>query len=88
MNTDLIQVYEAIIRMQRPLIPVDVDLWDSETIAAYLKCSASHVMQRYAPLPNFPQTIRLPTGGSRGTPRWKASEVIEWAEKYKEKRAA
>ena len=75
-------------RLMRPAIPVEYDLWDSDTIAAYLKCSAAHVMQRYAPLPNFPQTIRLPTGGSRGTPRWKAADVIAWAEKYQERRKA
>ena len=85
--TESLEIYKAIISAQKPSIPVNVDLWDSETIAAYLKCSVSQVMQRYAPRPDFPRTIRLPSD-RRGSPRWKATEVIEWAESFREKTAA
>lgn len=76
---------DALLRLRTP-IPVDVDLWSSDEIAAYLKVSAFQVMNRYAPLPDFPKAIRLPTGtGSKGFPRWKAKDVIAWAEKHQEK---
>lgn len=69
-----------------PAISLDVDLWDSEHIGAYLKRDARQVTERYAPLPDFPKAYRLPTpGGGRGQPLWRACEIIEWAEKYREK---
>lgn len=64
-------------------IPLSVDLWDSATIGQFLKVSAKQVTDRYAPLPDFPKAIRLPAPGSgKGHPRWKAVEIIEWAERY------
>jgi predicted DNA-binding transcriptional regulator AlpA len=91
MNTETREIYETIIRSkieaQKPYIPVDVDLWDSIYCAAFLKCSKEHFMQRYAPRPDFPQSVRLPSE-KRGTPRWKAIEVIEWASTFQESRAA
>lgn len=73
-------------RIRVSAIPIQIDLWDAETIGLYLKVSAKHVLQRYAPLPDFPQPIRLPSEKRGGQPRWKAAEVIAWAEKYQEKR--
>lgn len=68
-------------------VPISVDLWDADMIAAYLKRSSRQVMSRYAPLPDFPRAIRLPsTTGGCGQPLWKATDVIAWAEKYQEKR--
>ncbi len=70
-------------------IPIDVQLWDAATIADYLHVTARHVTDRYAPLPDFPRPIRLPsTDSKRGRPRWKAIEVIEWAERYQERKRA
>lgn len=59
----------------RPSIPIDVDLWDAEMIASFLKVSTYQVQTRIAPLAGFPQAIRI----NNGHPRWKAKEVIEWA---------
>lgn len=68
-----------------PAIPLEIDLWSGTEIAAYLKVGARQVLERYAPLPDFPKAIRLPTSeGGKGQPRWKASEVIAWAERYQE----
>lgn len=89
MNTNITQLAEQIAHYIRPAIPLSVDLWDAETISSYLKVSARQVRERYAIMPGFPQAIRLPSGGTeKGHPRWKAEEVIAWAEKYQEKRAA
>lgn len=68
-----------------PAIPLDVDLWSSDQIAAYLKRDRRQVMERIAALPDFPKAIRLPAfGGGRSQPLWKAAEVIEWATSYQE----
>ncbi len=89
MNTLLDQLADEISQRIRPAIPLSIDLWDSETIASYLKKSSRQVRERYAVMPGFPQAIRLPSGGTeKSHPLWKASEVIRWAEKYQEKRAA
>lgn len=66
-------------------IPIEIDLWDSARIGEFLKVGSRQVLERYAPLPNFPRAIRLPTPqGGNGQPLWKAVEVIAWAEKFKE----
>jgi hypothetical protein len=68
-------------------IPLSVDLWSHAEIALYLKVSARQVAERYAPLPGFPAAYRIPARGpGRGHPRYKASDVIAWAESHKETR--
>lgn len=68
-----------------PAIPLDVDLWSSEQIAAYLKRDRRQVMERIVVLSDFPKAIRLPAvGGGRSNPLWPAAEVIDWANSYKE----
>lgn len=68
-----------------PVIPIDIDLWGAAEIGSYLKVGHRQVLERYAPLPDFPKAIRLPTqGGGHGQPRWKASEIIAWTDKYQE----
>lgn len=78
------RISHAIAERIAPAVPIDIALWDAETISAYLKVGKSQVLERYAPLPDFPKAIRLPSTGGRGHPRWKAAEIIGWAEKYLE----
>ena len=66
-------------------IPVAVDLWDTATIAAYLKRTPSFVRETILPAPNFPAPIRLPSDG-RTRALYKARDVISWAEKQHERR--
>jgi hypothetical protein len=61
-------------------IPVEVDLWDTEHIAAYLKYAYSTVRDKILPLPSFPKPICVQTANGSGLPRYKAREVIKWAE--------
>lgn len=90
MNTpDIIDDLAAAVARHINHIPIEVDLWGTAEIAAYLKMSAKVVSERIVTLPGFPQAIRLPnTRGGRGHPRWKAAEVIKWTERYQDKRAA
>jgi len=70
-------------------IPLDVALWGADEIAAYLCVSRRQAAEKVVALPGFPQPIRLPVlRGGKGHPRWKAVEVIAWAESHQEKRAA
>ena len=72
----------------RPQIPISIDLWSKDEIAAYLKLRPRTVRERTTKLPGFPQAIYLPSGKGRGHPLWKAKEVIEWALKHQERRVA
>jgi len=89
-QTDTEQLKELIEQLLNPSIPVEVDLWSSKEIAAYLKQKPRTVAEVTCRIPGFPQTIYLPsaTGKGRAHPRWKAREVIQWAEKYQENRVA
>lgn len=70
----------------RPSIPLNIDLWDIDTIAQYMKMSTTSVRERFACLPDFPAAIRLPSKmGKRAHPLYKASEVIAWTNKYQER---
>jgi hypothetical protein len=86
-NTDFLETLAAAIANHIPRrIPLSVDLWSIAEIAAYLKVSTASVSDRYATSPDFPKAIRLPSGGPRkGHPRYKAKEVIAWAERHQEK---
>jgi hypothetical protein len=75
-------------KLDRPAIPVEIALWDAKMCGAYLQVSAAHYRDRIACKPDAPKAIILPTGGGQGTPRWKAREVIEWAEGKQERRKA
>lgn len=91
MNTEtaIIERLDALISaMKMNSIPSDRRLWDADSIAAYLSVSVPTVLNRYACRPDFPDAIRLPTAGSRGTPRWNASEIMEWAARYQVKKRA
>lgn len=87
-EVDLIEKLAAALEQRlRPTIPLSIDLWDISTIAAYLKRNESVVRERLACKPDFPAAIRLPTeSGKRGHPLYKAKEVINWVEKYLEKK--
>lgn len=86
-DTDLIGRLAAELAKQlRPALPIEIDLWDIATIAAYLKRSESVVRERMACLPDFPKAIRLPSTRSvRGQALYRAKEVIHWATRYQDK---
>lgn len=81
------QLAAAIAEHVRPAVPISVALWDADTVGIYLQKTGRQVRERYALMRGFPKAIRLPSGGKeKGHPRWKAEEVIEWAEGFQEKR--
>lgn len=80
------EILKAILRLlTEQNIPVEVDLWDTEHIAAYLKRSYATVRDKILPLPSFPKPIRIQTANGTGHPLYKAREVIAWAESLQQK---
>lgn len=84
--TDLAEKLDKLIEvLSRPAIPADKVLWDAATAGAYLGVSARQVSERYALMTGFPDTIRLPSESGRGQLRWKAAEIMAWAERQRPK---
>jgi len=80
------QLAAAIADHTAPRVPLSIEPWSTKEIAACYKVSESHVLQRWASRTDFPKACRLPSDGGRsGRPRWKATEVIAWAERFKDK---
>jgi len=79
------QLVAALQQLNKPSIPIDVDLWDMAMIAAYLKRNVQVVRERMACLPDFPKAIRLPTTSVRAYPLYRAKEIIAWANSHQEK---
>lgn len=86
----ILRLADAVAERVTPMVPLNIALWSADQIAAYCSVTRRHVLEAMAPLPSFPRCISLPgTGpGNRGTRRWKASDVIEWAESRQEKKHA
>lgn len=85
-EVDLIdRLAEAVAKRIAPTIPLEKDLWDTAHIAAYFKRAPFSVRSRIMCLPSFPKAVRLPTNRGASQPLYYASEVMEWAAKYKEK---
>lgn len=86
-ETEILEKLDALIAvLKRPVIPADRVLWDSEQAAAYLGVTPNHLTGRIACKPDFPKAIRL--AEIKGGLRWKAEEVMDWAESRREKMAA
>lgn len=81
------QIISAVCDKIEQRIPLDVDLWDIDLIAQFLKRNPASVRMRVVTLDTFPKAIRLPSVAGKATshPLYKASEVIEWTKKYKDK---
>ena len=65
-------------------IPLNARLWTLEDVARYLNRSVSSVRQRVVCLPDFPRAFRLPSEQKTTHRLYKAAEVIEWVEKYRD----
>lgn len=87
MTTDqLLADILAELRRQRQPTGLDAALWDADDVAAYLRVERRYVLERLAIRPDWPAPIRL-TDGPKGGARWRAREVIHWAQKRQERAA-
>jgi len=60
-------------------IPQAERLWSKATICAYFDVSGTTLERAIICKPDFPLAIRI----AHGPLRWKAAEVIEWADKQR-----
>lgn len=66
-------------------IPLINRLWSIEQVAHYLGLSATYVHNHFPSAPGFPTPIRVcMKKGVKGHPRFKAVEVIRWAEAHRD----
>ena len=76
-DNDIQRIAEAV--ALKMAFPPEIDLWDARMVANYLKVSERTVAENYSAHHRFPKPIDLSEGTNR-TRRWKATEVVEWAE--------
>ncbi len=63
-------------------IPKGKMLWNAEAVAEYFGLSTSATYRTILCKPDFPEAIKI----ERGCKRWVSGEVIEWAERQRERR--
>lgn len=80
------QLVAALAELNKPVIPIDIALWDIKMIALYLSRSEAVVREHIVCLRDFPKAIRPPSARTKkGHPLYEATEVIDWARKYKDR---
>lgn len=68
-----------------PQMPFEFVLWNAEDIAGYLRRTSPRVVtDRIVKHPDFPKPVRPKFGQSTGHPLYKAIEVIQCIERFKE----
>jgi predicted DNA-binding transcriptional regulator AlpA len=65
-------------------IPISAKWLDAAGVGAILGYNAAQVRDRISTQPGFPVPLRI----NNGHPRWKASEILEWAEAERERTRA
>jgi phage pi2 protein 07 len=66
-------------------MPFELVLWSAEDIAGYLRRASPRVVtDRIVTAPDFPKPVRLTNGKSTSYPLYKAIEVVQYVEKFKE----
>lgn len=80
--TDISMLAAEIVKLMPPPIPIEVAMWDGDMVAAYMCRNPRTVKEKIVMDPTFPKAHRITQNAH---PLWKASEVIAWVEKRKEK---
>lgn len=70
---------DVLAKAMRPTgVPLDMQLWDVDTIGEWMGLSADTVSKNVVTRPAFPVPIQ-PTASRHAQKRWFAGEVIAWA---------
>lgn len=83
-ETLIARLEAALDRLERPVVPLEDQLWTLAEVAAYFRRNTQVVRETMTCLPSFPKAVRLPSKG-RAHPLYNAGEVVEWARKHREK---
>lgn len=68
-----------------PPMPFEFVLWSAEDIAGYLRRASPRVVtDRIVKAPDFPKPTQLPSPKGKGHPLYKAIEVVQYIEKFRE----
>ena len=73
--------------LSRPAIPADKALWDAAAVAAYLGVSPATIQNKWSLRADFPKSIVLSDSKTKSPRRWKAGEVMAWAERQRQERS-
>ena len=65
-----------------PSVPVDVAFWGKKEIGGCLGLGTTSI-DSLVKRPDFPASYRFPTKGNGSQPRWKAKDVLAWAEEFR-----
>lgn len=60
-------------------IPTERRYWSVATIAAFLEYSGNYTANEIVNRPDFPRPAKI---GGNGKPRWKAGDVMAWADSW------
>ncbi|ATU46298.1 hypothetical protein CS557_12725 [Acinetobacter junii] len=63
---------------EKPIIPIDHQLWDLDDIAKYFKYSSDYTKRHIITNPYFPPSRDLPTKDDHTVQRWRAKDVIDF----------
>jgi hypothetical protein len=85
-TADILSAILAELQRQRTPTGLDAALWDADDVAAYLRVERRYVLERLAVRTDWPKAIRL-TDGPKGGARWRAREIIAWAQRRQERAA-
>ena len=83
MENDIIKRLAAELnaRISTP-VPVSASFWGKAEICACLGCGKTTVDSLISRA-DFPPSYRFPTKGQGSHPKWKAKDVLAWAENYR-----
>jgi hypothetical protein len=85
-TADILSAILAELQRHRAPTGLDAALWDADDVAAYLRVERRYVLERLAVRTDWPKAIRL-TDGPKGGARWRAREIIAWAQRRQERAA-
>ena len=86
MDSNLVELVAVAVAAAMANYSQERELWDAKTIGTHMGVGHRQVLERYAPLPDFPKSIRVPVvGGGRGQPLWKPAEIRKWWYGYQAK---
>jgi hypothetical protein len=71
------------VRALAPFVGTNI-LWTTDDVCTYLRVEKTK-LRAYLAMPKFPKAIRLPSDKGAGHPRYKAMEVMQWAEGYQDR---
>ncbi|QYF95757.1 hypothetical protein KY495_11715 [Massilia sp. PAMC28688] len=83
---DLVKRCEALlVKLDQPAISLEFQLWDHGDVSAYFKRHPRTVREQITCLPSFPKAIRLPSKDRCAQPLYRAGEVVEWANQFRDR---